>query len=100
MNDLNLGIDAETTLEQRPAVNRQQNQRFRNAFAEHGGKLARLAINRGGPALTLVQIERGIVFAEHHPRHREVALQLVGRHGARDGVKQVDLRNHASVGTD
>ena len=81
-------------------MNRQQDQRFRNAFAEYGGKFARLSMNRRGPALILIQIKRRIVFAEHHPRHREVAVQVIGSHRARDGVQQVDLRNHATVGTD
>ena len=70
-------------------MNGQQNQRFRNAFAEHGGKLARLAMDRRGPTLILIQIEGGIVFSEHHACHREVAVQIVRRHRTRDGVQQV-----------
>ena len=70
---LHLRIDAKSRLEKMTAVNREQDQRLRNALAERAGKLARLAVyRRAAQRLPSSRSSAGIVFAKHHARHREI----------------------------
>ena len=51
----------------------------------------------GAQRLSLFEVQGRVVFAQHHPRHREISLQVVRRDDARDRVKQINLRDDAPI---